>query len=596
MQGVELANNLQRERILLVREQLPMMMLGSLLGSVPLALVVNDVPGVHNLEWLLAIYLYTGLRYLHSRLFAPNPDNMSEILRSGRMQIWLAMVSGIAWGASGLLFFDARHIPEFTFLILTLVCMISGSMTSLSPLPLAFASFAIPAMSPLILAMLMEGERYFYWMAAAASFFLIFSLLFSRNIRRRVEQYLALKYENLDLVANLQHQTEALREQTLQAEKASEEKTRFLATASHDLRQPLHAAVLFLDSLERKLDSTAQRHAAQQVRRGLDALTELFNALLDISRLDADVVPVNRDTVSLTPLIDSVMAPYRPECQRRGLILAADTTDLCVHSDPLHLRTMLDNLIGNAVRYTRQGTIEVSCKRDGERVLIAIKDTGIGIAAEDIPLIFDEFRQLDNPHRDRGKGLGLGLAIVRRLSKLMDHPVAVASRPDQGSTFTIAAHYSDEAPAALSGVTPPTAHPETRRLGSGAELAGLTVLVVDDERDIRTAMCSLIESWGGRCVSAGSSDEVMALLADGLRPDLVISDYRLPGTLDGIALIARLRETLDISLPALLVSGDILSEVMQQARASDLTLLHKPVKPAQLRMAVRHALAGQPRR
>ena len=242
---------------------------------------------------------------------------------------------------------------------------------------------------------------------------------------------------SLRMARENQRLARALAGRTREAERLSLAKSRFFAAASHVLRQPVHALGLLLDVLQGQALNAAQQQTAQRVERVLRALDSLFEGLLDMSRLDSDAVEVRVSEFALRPLLLRLADEYRAEAEAKGLRLSCRASFARVRSDPLLLERMLRNLLANALRYTPRGGIVIGARRRGERLAIEVWDSGIGIAGEQLEHIFDEFFQVDHPRRDRGQGLGLGLAIVRRLGALMQHPVGVRSRFGRSSVFSV---------------------------------------------------------------------------------------------------------------------------------------------------------------
>ena len=364
-------------------------------------------------------------------------------------------------------------------------------------------------------------------------------------------------------------------DRTRELELANRAKSRFLAAASHDLRQPMHALGLFVGQLSDMIQYPEARKIVDQVHASVEAMEQLLNALLDISKLDAGVLTPQLEDFPLATLLQRMENNFAAEARAKGLRLRVRPCHLAVRSDPLLLERIVMNLVSNAVRYTERGGIVVGCRRRGKRVRIDVWDSGIGIPEDKQREIFQEFIQLGNPERDRSRGLGLGLAIVERLARLLDHRIDLASTPGRGSRFSIELPLGDAQQAIREqrGSVPAT-----------NSLNGLFVVVVDNEALVRAGMEGVLHGWGCHVVSAGSGDEALALLGEHERtPDVVISDYRLRENETGIAVIDRLRTHYASAIPAALISGDTAPERLREAKDSGYPLLHKPVSPAKLR-------------
>jgi len=374
-------------------------------------------------------------------------------------------------------------------------------------------------------------------------------------------------------------QTQAAREQ---AEQANVAKSRFFAAASHDLRQPLHSLGLFTSALDTHLTSSKAHEIAHSIGQSITALESLFDALLDLSRLDAGIVAVQPRNVGLQPLFDRLTREFHAEAVERDLRLRFVPTRAVVRTDPLLLERILTNLVANALRYTPRGGVVVGVRRRGDRVAIEVCDTGIGIPADKQALVFEEFYQVDNPGRDRRRGLGLGLAIVQRLAQLLGHPLSLRSAPGRGTCFAI------ELPRTQEPADTPAEQPS---VGDDDTLLGVRILVIDDDVMVRDGTAALLRQWRAEACTAASSAEAVSAVGDGFVPDAMIVDLRLGEAHDGIDVIQALRKRLGRETPALLVSGDTGAVELARVRSSGIALLTKPVAPAKLRSLLRAMLA-----
>ncbi len=398
----------------------------------------------------------------------------------------------------------------------------------------------------------------------------------------------ALQAHRSELEQRIHEATASLAAKKEMAERANQAKSRFLAAASHDLRQPLHALSLFVAALKTRSREPETQALVESIESSTAAMELLFNALLDISRLDAGAIEAHPEHFALQPLLDVLSKQFGALAGEKHLRLRIRPCNAVIHSDPLLIERILANLIANAIRYTDDGGVLVGCRRRGRMLHIGVIDTGRGIPPEQQESVFQEFVQLNNPARDRSKGLGLGLAIVSRLARLLGHRIDLASRPGHGSSFSIDVPLGDPArvraspPVSASGVTD-AIPPDT------------LVLLVDDENAILHGMAELFDNWNIGLVTARNADEAEQWL-DSLEctPDVIISDYRLPGDSDGIAVIARLREKFGHGIPAILITGDTAPESLQRIAQAGLPLLHKPLRPAKLRALLTH-LVQQPR-
>jgi signal transduction histidine kinase len=384
--------------------------------------------------------------------------------------------------------------------------------------------------------------------------------------------------------ATLEHKVE---ERTRQLELANSAKSRFLAAASHDLRQPLHALGLFVAQLHRRMRAGERSRILAGIDATLSAMNELFNALLDISKLDAGALSPTITEFPIAKLLDRVDTTFKGAAQERGLSLRVVSSSAWVRSDFILLERIVFNLVSNAVRYTSSGGVVVGCRKRGVNLRIEVWDTGSGVPKDQQRNIFGEFYRLGGQGSDGRAGLGLGLAIVDRLCRLLDHSVSLTSKLGKGSCFSIAVLRVAARPEIREWTAP--AHPLIE--ASDRKL----VVIIDDDPLVLEGMGGLVRSWGYQLLAvAGTDDETLARVTDrNSPPDLIISDYHLGGEKTGIEVIESLRRALSAKIPALLVSGDTSPELLRQARASGYHLLHKPVDPMTLRATVSYVLREQ---
>jgi two-component system, sensor histidine kinase len=316
------------------------------------------------------------------------------------------------------------------------------------------------------------------------------------------------------------------------------------------------------------------------------ALSGLFGGLLDISRLDAGVVEVNRAPFAVQPLIERVCRDYDGEARAKGLRLRVRPTRAVVHSDPMLFERILRNIVANAVSYTDVGRILVGCRR-GAQLRVQVLDTGRGIAQNEQQHVFQEFYQIGNPERDRTRGVGLGLAIVKRLTTLLNHRLELKSTQGQGTCFTVDVPYAGELAHASAGAAPVA-------LASVEPGSGL-ILVIDDEGAIQVAMKTLLQSWGYSVIVAGSYAEMMEHIATHPAvPRLIVCDYRLRDHETGSTVIEQLRNEYNEEIPGILITGDTAPDRLKEAQASGYLLLHKPVRDSELRAAIAKLVVDPP--
>jgi CheY-like chemotaxis protein len=365
-----------------------------------------------------------------------------------------------------------------------------------------------------------------------------------------------------------------------EAERANVAKSKFLAAASHDLRQPVQSLMLLLPLVERHIEATPK--AAQVLNlmgKALGGLNVLLTAVLDVSRLDAGGIEPSLETVSLRGLCERLAAEYTPKAAACGLEMRLRTLDLCARTDPALLERVLRNFVENALRYTPAGGVLLAMRRRGAAVRLDVFDTGVGVPADKQMEIFGEFTQLANPGRDLSKGLGLGLAIVARISALLGLNVQVASRPGRGSRFSVTVPVA----AAEAAQRPASASRAGRRSGS--------VLVIEDNQILRLAIETILGECGYDTVAAASGEEALALASNG-RIDAIVTDYRLGAGLNGVEAARAIERRMGRKAPKLLLTGETANEGLEAMDLSDFEFLYKPISAEKLQARLAAMLEG----
>ncbi len=578
--GVPRAQLVLAEQVATLYRNLPLVLAGNVLMAPLLAAALPaTVPLGTRIAWVAAVWLQTavraGLLAAYQRA-APRP---ADARRWSRYATWGSLAGGLAWGAAGIVLYVPDQLLYQLLLLFVLIGMGSSAVYALTPHLPTFHAFLLPSIAPTFVVQA-RGDTPGDWILAGMTLVYVgVTLFFARNLHRVLEESLHLRFENIELM-------EGLRRQKEEAERANLAKSRFLAAASHDLRQPIHALALFTDILRERVAGQPDALAvADRIGDSIAAMSGLFNALLDVSRLDAGVTPRRIVHFPVARVLRNAENVFTPLALERGLRFKVVHSAAVIESDPMLLDRIVQNLVANAVKYTRDGGVLVGCRRRSGRLSIEVLDTGPGIPESERENVFQEFFQLGNPGRDRGKGLGLGLAIVDRISRLLDHPIALRSAVGRGSCFAVSVPRGDRTLAAEA----------TRVEGAGgASLDGTCVVCIDDEAAVLDGMTALLELWGCRVLPARSGDEALErLAAAGVTPDLVISDYRLADE-NGIDVVKRLQTRLGGEVPALLVTGDTAPDRVKEANASGFALLYKPVQPARLRQLV-HDLTARTR-
>ncbi len=501
----------------------------------------------------------------------------------GRRLSWVFLSQGLYTGAAGMLFFFVDSFALRIFLLFWIVGLSVAAVGQLAYWLEGYFAFTIPALGMTAIRLLLDENTEYKVMAGLLLVALPSVIGFGRHAEKAVFKSIRQGFENLDLV-------EQLRLEKSKAEAANRDKTRFLAAASHDLRQPLHAIALFGAVLEKDLQGQPQHTNAKRLMRAVNALGTSLDTMLDVSRLDAGVIEPQLEAVALNQAFQSLNQVFASFADEKGLQLRLRASPLWVRSDPHLLQRLLANLVENAVKYTTQGGVLVVARPRGPSVWVDVIDTGAGIAPEHCESIFQEFYQIDNPGRDRTRGLGIGLSIVRRLSALLNHPVELHSLPGRGSRFRVKLPAAGAPRPALADIRDahidawPTAQP-----GLALPLPR-RVLLVDDEADIGDAVTALLSAHGVQVATARDETQAIAALnkatSQNTRFDALLCDYRLAGGADGLDLALRLRQRFAPGMPLLLVTGETSPERLQNVRDAKIPVLFKPVSAESLLAAL----------
>lgn len=556
-----------------------------LLGVCGAGAVVVTLAWSHTMWHVLALWysvmLLSQAGRIWTEIYAAQVTSGRPLQQRLTFAAWSAFSSGLVQAAS-LLFFPSEDGFEQSLHTLILLVMSTGAVVYTAGHPRTYYPYMAPIVMALVLAWWIgstaAAER--PWLAAG---FGVLILVYGANLVGYARDTWAM-FVN---AAAMRHQ-EALQNQRLAAavnaaEAASHAKTRFLAAASHDLRQPIHTIALLAGVLKLRHRDDASAEVVTLLDSVVQSLSHQLDDLLDISKLDAGVVKVTAQPLLLQRFLRRRLDEVGNEARAKGLSLHLEIDDdLCVFTDPHLLERVLRNLLDNAVKFTHQGSVTLRLRREGGNALIEVADTGSGIPPGQQNEVFQEFVQLHNPERDRSKGMGLGLSIVDRLCRLLSIDLQLRSAQGQGTVFQLRL---------------PLLTATTHRQGDhGATqppppALGLNVLVVDDEATVRQATAWLLSEIGCSCMAV--EDRATALTAvRAQRPDVALVDYRLRDGDDGISVVQALREQIP-GLPAAIVSGDIGPEQLQAVEAARLRLLHKPLSPQLLQMELHLAVRQQ---
>ena len=525
--------------------------------------------------WFYALALAIGLRFVLLYIWSQLPN-----AKLGRHHAYTAtvlyLIVGIIWGLAGWVFnADGANWARFALLTCQylLLAMSVIALSSYLPVYLAFVT-PLCLLIPLPWMTYSPNASMIVAIGTLASYVVCFS--FAIRISRTQAESIELRLELTASNEQLRVKTEAAEAAQREAEQANLAKTKFLAAASHDLRQPTHAIGMLIATLHAMaqrppIESSKISYIAERLQTALGGLGHLMNGLLDISMLDAGVIQSDRQPVVLAQKLETLYDIFSGLAEAKGLKLVIMPCKLIVDTNPFLLHRILCNLVANAVRYTERGRILVGCRRRKGQVEIQVWDTGIGISQDQIGNIFTEFFQIDNTARNREKGLGLGLSIVQRNAEILGTKIEVASIPSKGSKFSFSLPLAD------------AAHPFVAAESLPRAFISMTVIIIDDDRDVLNAVQDLLTAWGHTVLPATSLDEAIAVTKHSPDINFIVADYRLADNTTGIDAIRAVLACLGHVVPAVIITGDTAPERIREITSSDYTVLHKPLDPAQFR-------------
>lgn len=551
----------------------------------------SEVPAAVLQPWLLS-FAALWLARLGGLLLTWR--TVPAALGSARWLSWWVgamLVSAALWGAGAWLFYphlDNTHLE--VFLVIGYTLCIAAAPVLLNH-PRAFALFPVLYFGPVIVRIAISKPGDSHLQAAILLFVFALTFMMVRGFRQSLLSKSELQRQSDRLLEQLRIEKASAEAARLAAEAANRAKSRFLAAASHDLRQPMHAMGLFAGALRhKKLDADTARIVAS-INDSVDALEEQFSQLLDQSRIESGAIEVRAQCFAVSELYRKLRLRFEPLAFEKGLALRFRGGAQLVHTDPMLLDRIVNNLVSNALRYTRDGTVLVGCRRRGDRLLLQVWDTGEGIHEQDQTRVFNEpyqwpdMRLEDAPHRQRQ---GLGLSIVRGLSELMGAPVSLRSSRGRGSVFTVdlaVGHPADASQAEPLAHAAPT-----------ITLGAHTIVVIEDDDAVRQGLEALLLGWGAHVHSFDSSASFMSWAVSShtaVTPDLVVVDYWLESGVNGVDTLAAVREHFGADIPAILISASTLSLHEIDSRIERVHVLIKPVAPVKLRALITHTI-GQP--
>lgn len=559
----------------LLAEQMRLVLGHTAAGLVPVFLAValvgavlsSSVPALTLGLWCAGVLITKLVLSWDGRRRAARGVAPSQARRLASAMTVAHGVAALTWGLLPWIALDHTSLTGSVLVIAAIAAILGGTISSLSPVLRIYVVYALVLLSVAVVKLLSMGNAEYIGVGAGAMLYALNLVAQARNSHRATRASIELRFQNLALI-------DRLRKETAHAEQANRMKSKFLAAASHDLRQPVHAQGLFLEVISNTPLSAYQRDALESAKSASRASGEMLDTLLDFSRIEAGVIKAQTRPFAIQHILHKIENDLAPLADAKGLAFRIIDTAAVANSDPTLVEMILRNLVSNAVRYTEHGGVLIAVRRRGDQLVIGVWDTGIGIPRQHQQEVFREFHQLGNPERDRTKGLGLGLAIAQGLAIALGQTLTLASREGRGSIFRLTLPGLPFTCADLIADAPLI--PIDNRL-----LKGIYVLVIEDDAAVRHGMALLLMSWGCECATVESIDEG---LEQALRrvPDIIVSDYRLRGQRNGAQAIADIRTGCSARIPALIMTGEIAPERLPGTLATAIEVLHKPVSAQKL--------------
>ncbi|NOR51556.1 MAG: response regulator [Gammaproteobacteria bacterium] len=557
------------ERVRALYQQTPALFTGLLFSSAAIAFFFweraeQDVVRIWlaSILILIVVRLFFVWKFYKISLTDFNPHTWGWGFAIG------SSVSGIINGTSLLLFLDFSEPVTVIFLTLIMFGTQAGSVAALSFFLPSYYLYSLFTISPLIVLFYIEGGT-LYLFSILLFVFLVAHLLYSYNMYKTVVSSIRQRFENQELLIKLKQQTRI-------AEQANRDKSRFLAATSHDLRQPLHSLGLFLSVLRERLNTPKQKLLMEKTERSQRALSEQLNSIVDITRIDAGELSVHNQPIHLKTFVDDLISEFVLIAKKKNVNIKSRIIDGWIETDPVLLARIIRNLISNATQHCPGATLLVASRKRGDDIELIFVDNGPGIVDSEQSSIFSEFYQLNNPERDRNKGMGLGLSIVHRLTCLLDIPLELKSIVNKGSCFSLMLpqHNHDTEMNNIEGI----------EADFSADIAGLFVVVVDDESENLDAMRSLLMDWGCEVLMAEDEATLMTELtsANYPMPDILLIDYRLRDDKNGFEVIEAVRKHFERIIPAAIITGDTTLNLESKLNIERCDLLYKPLASASL--------------
>lgn len=550
--------------------QIPAMAIAPSLGGLFSAWVLWDaVDNRYLIYGVSAVIALSLARLLLWRQFCRLPPGRDAAPRWRVLALAAALLSGCVWGSAAPLLYPPLVPDHQVFLLVLLTLLPVVPIAALAVYMPAFYAYFIPCVAPFIVTLALHDSRPERMAALLLAMMMVAMMTFARLYSQRFAEAIRLRLQLADRSAALQA--------------AVLHKSRFIAAASHDLRQPVHAMGLFLASMQQSAARPDDARMLGLLDRSLRNLRSMLTNMLDVARLDAAAVKPRLRCFDVAAMLFKLRDEFEPLAERKRLQLRCRAPALVVRSDAALLERMLRNLLANALNYTRQGGVSLVALPRADEVLLQVRDTGIGIASDQVDHVFQDYGRVRDVDDGDAGGLGLGLAIVRRLAALLGHRLQLRSKPGRGTVITLALRREQVADF-VDRADPPSVD---------CAMPAALVMVIDDDPAVLASMAALMHRWGHRTLTCVSVAQALAELARCARPPAVlVIDYWLGDGQTGPSAVAALQPRLGDAVPVILVTADTSPERVRQSLQAGYWLLHKPVDPQQLRVCMAQALAS----
>lgn len=565
------SDRILREQIILIRKNDPACLLGMIAASFIIGNVIYFETGSSFVLFWFAFYVVLTVIWSLAQRRFPKVPAKSPIDET-KIRIALVIVYSSAWGLMAAIFMPSATPSVQVTITMGTAALVAGSVATQSPcIPLCLG-FIGPAFTGMTIGLVSRGEALDYTHAVGWIMYLMAVLLCMINMEKTIRNAIALGFDKEELIDQLHNSLDEI-------EEVNAAKTRFLASASHDLRQPIQAMSLVTEAMKGSQLNDYQLKLHGHMQAAVESTYNMLDSLLDFSKVDAGAIVPKIETFSIDKLLNHLEAELSPLADRKNLKFRCRSTKAIAESDPRIVEMILRNLITNAIRYTPSGGILLACRKlSNKMVSLEVWDTGIGMSEEDTSQIFKEFHQIQNPKSDGRKGFGLGLAISQGLAKAINAEITVESQLDKGSVFRF------RIPSSQSSVIDDL--PETVSI---QDFKGKSILVIDDNERIRESMKTLLESWGCHCHASDSVQSALQYVTH-RQPDIMLVDYRLADERTGSQAINTIRTFFGVDIPAVIITGDSAKNRLNEVKGAVPAFIRKPASASKLRQTINSLL------